>query len=84
MVHRAETRGLLWLVGGFLLCPCHLPLTLGLLAMLLAGTAAGALLREHVVAAGVAISTVWVLATWRGLRLMGSARAMSDHTCDRC
>ena len=70
MLERSEGRGLLWLIGGFLLCPCHLPLTLWLLGTLLAGTAAGALLREHVMGAGVLITTAWLLATWRGLKLM--------------
>jgi len=36
----------LLLIGAFLFCPCHLPLTLALAGMLLAGTAAGALLRS--------------------------------------
>ena len=70
---QAERRGLLWLAGGFLFCPCHLPLTLGLLAALLTGTAAGALLRDHVVLAGVIITVVWALATWRGWRLLHKA-----------
>jgi hypothetical protein len=61
---------LLWIAGGFLVCPCHLPLMLWLLASLLAGTAAGALLRDHVVAAGIAISAIWLAATWRGVRLL--------------
>jgi mercuric ion transport protein len=73
-VRRAESRGLLWLVGGFLLCPCHLPLTLGLLAALLAGTTAGALLREHGVAAAAVVTAAWGLATWRGLRLLRAGR----------
>jgi len=64
------TRGLLWIVGGFLFCPCHLPLTLWLLATLLARTAAGALLRDHVVAASIVISTIWAAATWHGVRLL--------------
>jgi hypothetical protein len=63
---------MLWLVGGFLFCPCHLPLTLWLLGTLLAGTAAGALLRQHVVVAAAIITTVWALATWRGVRLLRS------------
>ena len=61
-----------WLIGGFLFCPCHLPLTLWLLGALLAGTAAGALLRQHVVVAAVIITSVWALATWRGVRLLRS------------
>jgi len=43
---RLEGRGVLLLIGAFLFCPCHLPLTLALAGMLLAGTAAGALLRS--------------------------------------
>src|SRR5215470_10450727 len=35
-----NNRGLIWVMGSFLFCPCHLPLTLGLAATLLAGTAA--------------------------------------------
>ena len=65
-----ENRSLLWLVGGFLFCPCHLPLTLGLLGVALAGTAVGVVLRDHVVLAALIISSVWVLATWRGLWLL--------------
>lgn len=66
----SQAKGLLWLAGGFLFCPCHLPLTLWLISALLAGTAAGALLRDHVVAAGLVISAIWLAATWRGLRLL--------------
>lgn len=33
-------------IGAFSFCPCHLPLTLALAGTLLAGTAAGALLRS--------------------------------------
>lgn len=72
---RAENRGMVWLVAGFLFCPCHLPLTLGLFGALLAGTAVGALLRDHVIVASVIITFVWVLATWRGIRLLRRSRA---------
>ena len=34
---RLEGRGVLQLIGAFLFCPCHLPLTLALAGMLLAG-----------------------------------------------
>lgn len=69
----------MWLVGGFLLCPCHRPVTLWLLATLLAGTAAGALLREHVVLAAVVSTAAWALATWHGLRLLRAGRASADR-----
>ena len=52
----AEKRGLLWVLGAFVICPCHLPLTLWAAAALLSGTAAGALFHAHVFLAGAAIS----------------------------
>ena len=68
--HSTQGRGLLWVVVAFLLCPCHLPLTLALLATLLAGTAAGALLTRQPAAAGMLITLVWLLGTWHGFRLL--------------
>ena len=44
---RLERRGVLWMIGAFVFCPCHLPITLGVLALMLGGTAAGALLSHH-------------------------------------
>ena len=63
-------RGFAWVMGSFVLCPCHLPLTLGLLATVTAGTTLGALLHAHIVLAGVVITTVWALGLWRGLGLL--------------
>src|ERR1700687_1068286 len=61
---QGEIRGLAWVIGAFLICPCHLPLTLGLAATLLSGTAAAALLHDHPYVAGPIISLVWLAATW--------------------
>jgi mercuric ion transport protein len=36
------------LVTGFVVCPCHLPLTLGLLTGALAGTGVGSFIGSHV------------------------------------
>jgi hypothetical protein len=73
-----ENRGVLWLIAAFVFCPCHLPLTLAWGGMLLAGTAAGALLRSHPVAAGVLVTLVWAAGTWRGLRLLRTARKFAS------
>jgi hypothetical protein len=72
---QAESRGLAWVLGAFVICPCHLPLTLGLAAAVLSGTAAGALLSGHLYIAGTVISLVWLAATWHGIRYMRSARS---------
>jgi hypothetical protein len=49
--------------------PSLLPLALWLLATLLYGTVAGALLHEQPYVAGAVITAVWVAATWRGLHI---------------
>jgi hypothetical protein len=71
---QVENRGLVWVIGSFLFCPCHLPLTLGLATTLLAGTTAGVLLRAHPLAAGILITAVWVAGTWRGIHHLRAAR----------
>ena len=68
-----ENRGLAWVIGAFLICPCHLPLTMTLAATVLAGTTAGVLLRSHPFLAGTLITLVWLAATWHGIRLMRRA-----------
>jgi mercuric ion transport protein len=72
---QAENRGLLWVIGSFVLCPCHLPVTLWLVALLLSGTAAGALLRGHPVIAGLIVTLLWLAGTWRGVRYFLLARS---------
>jgi mercuric ion transport protein len=72
---RLENRGMAWVIGAFVFCPCHLPITLSVLALLLGGTAAGVLLRAHPYIAGAVVTALWVAGTWRGFRLMRSARS---------
>ena len=68
-----EKRGRLWLIVSFLACPCHLPLTLGILVVVLGGTALGAAVRDHALLAGVIITAVWLAGTGRGLWLIRQA-----------
>lgn len=70
-----EKRGLAWMVGAFLICPCHLPLTLALIGALLAGTALGTSLERHPTATGIAITAAWLAATWRGIHLLRRPKA---------
>ena len=69
-----EKRGMMWVIGAFVFCPCHLPITLSVLAMLLGGTATGVALRAHPFIAGTIVTTLWVAGTWRGLALVRSAQ----------
>lgn len=69
-----ERRGRLWIFGSFLLCPCHLPLTLAIVASLAGGTVIGGLLRDHVVLSALIISLGWVAGTANGFRLVRHAQ----------
>ena len=76
----AENRGIAWLIGAFVICPCHLPLTMALATTLLAGTAAGAALRGHPLVAGTTITLAWLAATWHGIRLLRQPAAPGRPT----
>ncbi|MDX9718704.1 MAG: broad-spectrum mercury transporter MerE [Thauera sp.] len=56
--------GYLWSGLAVLTCPCHLPI----LAVVLAGTTAGAFLSEHWVIAALLLSALFLLALSRALR----------------
>lgn len=73
-VGKLENRGLLWVAGAFVFCPCHLPITLSVLALMLGGTAAGALLRAHPYIAGAVVTLLWAAGTWRGFALIKRAK----------
>jgi cytochrome c biogenesis protein CcdA len=69
-----ERRGRRFIFGSFVLCPCHLPITLGVLAAVLGGTALGTFLRANMVLAGVVITAAWLAGTARGFMLVRMAR----------
>ena len=71
---QADRRGVAWIVGSFVLCPCHLPITLWVVGAVLSGTALGALLRGHLYIAGSIISITWLVGTLHGFNLMRRAR----------
>ncbi len=75
---KAQRQGIAWVVGSFLFCPCHLPLTLGLLAAIFGGTALGAVVVHYSLIAGVIITAIWATGTWYGFRKL---RATSSPTC---
>jgi cytochrome c biogenesis protein CcdA len=79
---QADRRGVMWILGAFVLCPCHLPITLWVVGALLSGTAFGAVFTGHLFVAGAAISIVWLAATLHGFNLMRRARidAYTDST----
>ena len=71
---QAEARGMLWLAGSFLLCPCHLPLTLALAAALPSGSAAATMIHDYPFAAGAVVTFAWGAGTWRGFHHLAAAQ----------
>lgn len=69
-----ERRGRRWIFGSFVLCPCHLPVTLAIVGSLAGGTALGGLLRDHMLLAGLVITAGWVIGTANGFRLVRHAQ----------
>lgn len=69
-----ENRGMAWMIGAFVFCPCHLPITLSALGLVLGGTAAGALLGAHQYVAAVIVTLLWAAGTWRGYALIKKAQ----------
>ena len=72
-----ENRGMAWMIGAFIFCPCHVPITLGALALLLDGTVVCALLRAHPYVAAAIVTTLCAAGTWRGYSLIHAARKRS-------
>ncbi len=60
-------RGYLMLGLAFLTCPCHLPILL----VVLAGTAAGAYLRDNLFLSGIAVTAAFLTSLLLGLRWIG-------------
>ncbi|WP_436794214.1 hypothetical protein [Actinospongicola halichondriae] len=69
-----EKQGRRWIFGSFLLCPCHLPITLAIVGSLAGGTVLGGLLRDHVFLAGAVVTVGWVIGTANGFRLVSHAQ----------
>lgn len=66
----AVGKGVAWLAGGFLFCPCHLPITLWVIGSAVAGTALEAAVRHDAMLIGIAVTVIWLLSTIRGFMLL--------------
>ena len=69
-----EKRGRKWLFVSYFLCPCHIPITLGLLGVAFGGTAVGAALTGNALRVGIALTMLYALVLWRGFRQIRRAK----------
>jgi len=75
---RNQRRGILCIIGSFAFCPCHIPITLGILIMLFSGTALGAFLVDNIILVGAGITLLWIAGTWYGFRQLRSTKCTID------
>ena len=68
-----ERRGARWMAASFLLCPCHLPVTLTVIGLVAGGTALGSFVHGHAIVVGLTTTSLWFAGTWRGFRLVRAA-----------
>jgi hypothetical protein len=81
---RSENRGRAWLVLSYVLCPCHLPVTMGLIAAVAGGSAVGAALTANAWRLGAVLAVLYAAAVWRGFRNLRQAqRACDTGECRR-
>lgn len=86
-MRRSRISGVVLTVTGFLACPCHLIITLPLLATLLAGTALGSFLTHNTGLVYTGAAIYFVVALVLGTRfLLAPARTNRemDAACPTC
>jgi hypothetical protein len=79
-----ERRGRRWLIWSFIFCPCHLPLSMAVLAMIFGGTAFGALISRNTLAVGVVFGLVYAVGVGIGFRHIRAATAGRDCSTGSC
>ena len=72
---KAQRHGIAWVMGSFLFCPCHLPLTLGLLVAIFGGTVLGTVVVHYSLLVGVLITLIWAAGTWYGFRKLRASQS---------
>ncbi|NNC43789.1 MAG: hypothetical protein HKO03_11190, partial [Acidimicrobiia bacterium] len=56
-----ERRGRRWLIWSFVFCPCHLPLSMAVLALIFGGTAFGSLISRNTLGVGIVFGVVYAI-----------------------
>ncbi len=72
---RLERTGRRWLIWTFILCPCHLPWTLAILAALFGGSTIGLLVERYRTWVGVAIAVIYFVGVGIGFNYLRKAKA---------
>lgn len=71
-----EKRGRRWLIVSYVLCPCHLPVTLGLLGLALGGTALGTAVAGNAGWVAIILTGLYAAVLWRGFQRIRLAKRL--------
>ena len=79
-----ERRGRRWLIWSFILCPCHLPITMAVLATVLGGSAFGAVVQRNTLMVGLVVGSIYAVGVAIGLRYVRQATKDRDCASGSC
>lgn len=79
-----EKKGRRWLIWSFIFCPCHLPLTMGVLAVVLGGTAFGTFISSNTLGVGLVVGSIYLVGVVIGLRHIRAATKGIDCSTGSC
>ena len=80
-----ERRGRKWLIWSFIFCPCHLPITMAVLAAIFGGSAFGTLISTNTLGVGLIFGAIYAAGVVVGLRHIRAAvagRNCADASCE--
>ena len=79
-----EKRGRRWLIWSFIFCPCHLPVSMAVLAVLFGGSTFGALISRNTLGVGIVLGVIYAIGVGIGFRHLRKATKGSDCSGDTC
>lgn len=79
-----ERQGRRWLIWSFVFCPCHLPLSMAVLAAIFGGSAFGTLISRNTLGVGLVFGAIYAAGAAIGFRHLRAAAAGKDCRRDSC
>ncbi len=79
-----ERRGRRWLIWSFIFCPCHLPISMAVLAAIFGGSAFGALIGRNTLGVGLVLGAIYAIGVGIGFRYLRAAAAGKDCSGGAC
>ncbi len=80
----SEKRGRRWLIWSFIFCPCHLPLSMAVLAAIFGGSAFGTLISRNTLGVGIVFGIIYAIGVGIGFRHLRRATAGADCSGTEC